>query len=168
MKNTNNRGMFLESIINKTNEFYLLNKMALIHKKNLDIKFKGIDLVNKQFQLKDATIKSKSTVDYYGVFNGRFLAFEAKSTEEKNFTLYNIKKHQIEYLDQINFYGGLAFWIIYFSEQNTFYFIWHTDFKEAILNKKTLTYAKVEKIGILLKLDFPGILDYLWPIKNKV
>nr|WP_308700584.1 Holliday junction resolvase RecU [Metamycoplasma hominis] len=33
MKNKNNRGMLLESIINNTNEYYFKNGIALIHKK---------------------------------------------------------------------------------------------------------------------------------------
>jgi len=67
MKNKNNRGMLLESIINNTNEYYFKNEIALIHKKNLDIKFKNVKLEKNKLLLNNASIFSKSTVDYYGV-----------------------------------------------------------------------------------------------------
>ncbi|WP_245979647.1 Holliday junction resolvase RecU [Mycoplasma struthionis] len=140
-----NRGMLLESIINQTNIFYLTNKIALIHKKNLDINFKGVALEKNKLKLKDATIKSKSTVDYYGVYKGKFIAFEAKSTEEKNFSLANVKKHQVEYLNLIESFYGLAFWIIYFKYQNEFIFLKHCDFLEITKNKKHSHLKKLFK-----------------------
>lgn len=56
MKNKNNRGMLLESIINNTNEYYFKNGIALIHKKNLDIKFKNVKLEKNKLLLNDASI----------------------------------------------------------------------------------------------------------------
>ncbi|WP_373436375.1 Holliday junction resolvase RecU [Metamycoplasma equirhinis] len=162
MKNTNNRGMMLESIINKTNIFYLKNKIAMIHKKNLDVSFSKIKIENRKLLLKDAEIKSKSTVDYYGVFQGKFIAFEAKSTEEKNFKLKNIKQHQLEYLSLIESFDGIAFWIIYFKMQNDFLIIKHKNLMKIISeNKNTLAYKDAIAHGYSLNLDFPGILDYI-------
>ena len=46
--NGQNRGMLLETIINQTNSFYMQNKICLVHKKNLDIKFKGVSVQNKK------------------------------------------------------------------------------------------------------------------------
>ena len=81
-----NRGMLLETIINQTNSFYIINNICLIHKKNLDIKFSSVVLKDKKLVAKDAKITNKSTVDYYGLWKGKFLAFEAKSTEDKSFS----------------------------------------------------------------------------------
>ncbi|AXE60724.1 Holliday junction resolvase RecU [[Mycoplasma] phocae] len=156
-----NRGMFLESIINRSNQFYFENNIALIHKKNLDIDFKSVDLKNKKLIVNNAFIKSKSTVDYYGVYKGIFLAFEAKSTNEKNFSMDNIKKHQIEYLSLVDAHQGVAFWIIYFNLQNKFILIKHNQFLKISKNKKTLAYSLLLANGISIELDFPGILDYL-------
>ncbi|AWX42850.1 Holliday junction-specific endonuclease [Metamycoplasma cloacale] len=161
MSNYRNRGMFLESIINATNMFYLNRNIAMIHKKNLDITFKNVNVINKELQLTGTKIKSKSTVDYYGIYKGRFLAFEAKSTEEKNFSLNNIKNHQIEYLDLITKFGGITFWIFYFKLQNKFIFINHNNFKKIISNKKHLKFDEILKSGIEISLEFPGIIDYL-------
>ncbi|MBN0970839.1 Holliday junction resolvase RecU [Mycoplasma phocoeninasale] len=156
-----NKGMFLESIINSSNQFYYENNIAIIHKKNLDIDFKSIDLKNKKLVVNNAFIKSKSTVDYYGIYKGIFLAFEAKSTNEKNFSLSNVKRHQIEYLSLIASHQGLAFWIIYFNLQNKFIVIKHDKFMKISKNKKTLAYSLLLANGISIELDFPGILDYL-------
>lgn len=140
MKNKNNRGMLLESIINNTNEYYFKNGIALIHKKNLDIKFKNVKLEKNKLLLNDASIYSKSTVDYYGVWKGRFLAFEVKSTEQKNFEKKNIKKHQIEYLNKVVLHQGIAFWIIYFKFQNEFLLIEHANFKKMPIWRKKIIY----------------------------
>lgn len=156
-----NRGMLLETIINQTNEFYFKNNICLIHKKNLDINFKSVFLKNKQLSLENAFIKNKSSVDYYGIFKGKFIAFEAKSTEENSLPLNNIKKHQIEYLDLIEKHQGIAFWIIYYKIQNTFLLIFHKNLKEGIKNKKALKYKEALKLGKKLSLSFPGVLNII-------
>ncbi|TPR54112.1 Holliday junction resolvase RecU [Metamycoplasma neophronis] len=159
--NVKNKGMLLESIINSTNLFYFNQKVAMIHKKNLDVQFKGVDIKNHKLVLKEATIKSKSTVDYYGIYKGKFLAFEAKSTEDKNLSLANIKNHQIEYLSLVESFGGIAFWIFYFKIQNKFILIKHSDLKNIIKNKKTLSFDLCKEQGIILELSFPGVLDFI-------
>ncbi|PZW01438.1 Holliday junction resolvase RecU [Metamycoplasma auris] len=154
-----NRGMLLETIINQTNEFYIRNNICMIHKKNLDVKFKSVKYENENLNLDRAIIKGKSSVDYYGVLNGRFIAFEAKSTEENTLPLSNIRNHQIEYLNMVEKHKGIAFWIIYFKVQNTFFLIFHKDFIDGIKNKKSLHYEEALNIGKRLTLSFPGILN---------
>ncbi|AWX69168.1 Holliday junction resolvase RecU [[Mycoplasma] anseris] len=160
-KITKNRGMLLESIINHTNLFYLEQQKALVHKKNLDIKFKSVMFKENKLITNGAKIISKSTVDYYGIYNGNYFAFEAKSTEECNFSLKNVKKHQIEYLDLVLLFKGKAFWILYFKMQNKFIFIDHLSFKKISQNKKSLKFNEVLSYGKELILEFPGILDYI-------
>lgn len=84
--------MLLESIVNRTILMLEQEGVALIHKKGLNLSFKSVD--RKERRVDGARIVSKSTVDYYGVFRGRFIAFEAKSVEEDYFPLANIRKHQ--------------------------------------------------------------------------
>ncbi|BAP39592.1 Holliday junction resolvase RecU [Metamycoplasma canadense] len=157
--NFKNRGMLLETIINQTNEFYFKNNICLIHKKNLDVSFKSVSLKNKKLNLQEATIKCKSSVDYYGVFQGKFIAFEAKSTEDNVLPLSNIKKHQIEYLNLIIKNKGIAFWIFYFKVYNTFLLVMHADFLKFLNKKKVMHFYDAQKMGVKLKLSFPGILD---------
>ncbi|MCV3733630.1 Holliday junction resolvase RecU [Mycoplasma enhydrae] len=156
-----NRGMLLETIINQTNQYYLTNNICLIHKKNLDITFESIDLKDKKLKLKNAYIKNKSSVDYYGVYNGKFLAFEAKSTEDSILPLANIKNHQIEYLDLIQKHQGIAFWIIFYKIPCEFILIMHEDFKKLIANKKALHYEEAISRAKKLTLLFPGILNII-------
>lgn len=169
MQNNNkNRGMLLEKIINQTNLFYLGNSICLVHKKNLDIKFSSVILKDKKLMIKDGMIMNKSTVDYYGIWNSRFISFEAKSTEEKNFSLSNIRIHQLEYLSLIEKFNGIAFWIIYFKIQNKFILIRHNEMLKVFKgNKKTLEYDKAISIGNELTLMYPGILDYISALEKK-
>ncbi|MGX9339344.1 Holliday junction resolvase RecU [Mycoplasma sp. 332] len=157
--NFKNRGMLLETIINQTREFYFKNSICIIHKKNLDITFKSVQLHDKKLKLDNAIISSKSSVDYYGIYKGRFLAFEAKSTESDVLPFNNIKQHQIEYLDLIKKHNGIAFWIIYFKPKNLFLLIEHHILQEKFKTKKALHYEEALCWGKKLSLSFPGILN---------
>ncbi|GAA8717308.1 hypothetical protein oki361_24790 [Helicobacter pylori] len=94
------------------------------------------------------------------------MAFEAKSTEDKTFSLNNIKPHQIEYLDLVTKLDGIAFYIFYFKIQNEFILIMHKDFIKKIKNKKSLQYEEALEIGHKLVLIYPGILDYISVLNN--
>ncbi|MCU4117091.1 Holliday junction resolvase RecU [Mycoplasma zalophi] len=156
-----NRGMLLESIINKTNERYYLNQVAFFQKKELNIKFKKVLNKNDKLQLKDAKIFSKSTVDYYGVYKGKFIAFEAKETDSKLFSLSNIKKHQHKYLLDITQFGGIGFYIIFFKQFDCFLYINCLEMDKIWKNKKSLSFEEATKISKKIHLIFPGILDYI-------
>lgn len=149
----------METIINQTKEYYLKNNICLIHKKNLDVTFRSVDLNDKKLKLNEARIKTKSSVDYYGVYQGKFLAFEAKSTEEDFLPINNIKNHQIEYLNIVEKYKGISFWIIFFKNPGNFIFIKHKDFVQILKNKKAIHYKDALTIGKKLILSFPGILN---------
>ncbi|NQZ65975.1 MAG: Holliday junction resolvase RecU, partial [Mycoplasmatales bacterium] len=133
--------------------------ISAIWTKELKISFKKIDNSNGKLNIKDGYIKSKSTTDYYGVSDGKFYSFEAKSTNSHSFPISNIKKHQLDYLYKIKKNGGKAFFIIYFSKYNKFFII----FPETISNliKKSLSIEIAFKEGIEIDLVYPGILDFL-------
>lgn len=161
MINYKNRGMLLESIINNSIHYYNSNKIAYFQKKNLDILFKKVENVNKKPVLSSTIISKKSTVDYYGVYNGRYVCFEAKSTKTNSIPIHNIKEHQHNHLKLINSLGGKAFYIFYFKGINKFYFV---DIKNWDLNfqsKKTISINEIKLFGKELTLIFPGILDFL-------
>lgn len=150
-----NRGMLLEDIINKSINFYLSNKIAYFNKQTLNIKFDDIN--NNKIQ--NGYIKSKSTVDYYGVYKGKYITFEAKSTELDFLPLSNIKKHQHEHLLLISNLNGWAFYLIYFKRMNKFFLI--NANKIDYENKKAISYEEIASNGIELELIFPGIIDFL-------
>ncbi len=152
---TKNRGMLLETIINKTIKQYKDMDIALIHKKNLDVKFASVDNNN---HIKGGVIIAKSTVDYYGIYNGSFIAFEAKSVIGTSIPKGNFKEHQHNYLKTIKKHNGFAFYILLFKDTNEFFFI---DISMIDYNKKSINLEYIRIHGILLELIYPGVIDFI-------
>ncbi|MGL5591935.1 MAG: Holliday junction resolvase RecU [Metamycoplasmataceae bacterium] len=155
MKSSNNRGMLLETIINKTVEYYNKNNIALIHKKTLDIKFSAIDEMRR---VKNGVVVSKSTVDYYGIYKGSFIAFEAKSSNTNVIPKNNFKEHQHDYLLKIKKYNGNAFYIFLFKQTNEVFLA-----EIGLINyrKKTITLEYLRNKAISLEIIYPGIIDFV-------
>ncbi|MBP1525659.1 MULTISPECIES: Holliday junction resolvase RecU [unclassified Spiroplasma] len=145
-----NRGMFLETIINYTIEIINNEKQALIFKQNPSILYQN----NKIF-------KEKSNVDYHGVYHGKYFCFEAKSTKSLTLPWNNFKKHQLEYLENAFYLNAISFVIIYFSEHNAFFLVFWEKLKFLKVQKKALTYKKVEQNGYKLEIIYPFYLDFL-------
>ncbi|MBZ4203878.1 Holliday junction resolvase RecU [Mycoplasma tauri] len=154
-----NRGMLLETIINQTISYYENNNIAFIEKKGLPIKFSKLNAQDNKLYAKDAFIYKKSTVDYTGCYKGRFLAFEAKSTNESFLPKNNIREHQKNYLLKIMQNGGLAFFIIMFTMYDEFYLVMYDKLMKHA--GETYTYELIKKIGKNIPLSFPGIVDFL-------
>ncbi|MCR5420980.1 MAG: Holliday junction resolvase RecU [Lachnospiraceae bacterium] len=115
------RGSTLEDLINRTNEKYRDNKLALIQKIPTPITPINIDKSNKQITL--AYFDSKSTVDYIGAVQGIPVCFDAKECAKETFALANIHKHQVEFMKDFEIQGGIAFFLIYFSNMDIFYYL---------------------------------------------
>lgn len=161
-----NRGMLLEKLINKTILFYNKNNIGLFHKKVIPIRFKKIESNNNKLLIKDGIIVDKSTTDYYGVYNGIFIAFEAKSTDLKFLPMNNIKKHQHKYLKKIEELGGISFYIIGFKEENKYFLV-----LPKVIENNNGTQIKIqylEKTGYSIELEYPGILDFLAIIQKLI
>ncbi|MGP4041919.1 Holliday junction resolvase RecU [Gracilibacillus sp. D59] len=108
---TGKRGKSLENLINYSNQVYLQKGIAVVNKLPTPIKVtksKGTRIINGFFE-------EKSTVDYAGVYKGKALYFEAKSTKQQRFPLKNIHKHQIDFMYQAQKSGAICFFIIEFS-----------------------------------------------------
>ena len=115
-----NRGKDLEMYISQANERYSLLEVAEIEQIPIPI---GIDKVDtKTKKITNAFFKEKSTVDFLGVSNGRFIAFDAKETEDPNkFPLQNVHEHQYKKLKQYFIQSGVSFLIVHFkSHQETY------------------------------------------------
>lgn len=154
-----NRGMLLENIINKSINHYNKSRIAFFAKNHLNIKFKKQENNTYFAQLNLAFIKGKSTVDYYGVFKGQYISFEAKSIEKDSFSFSNIRNHQHQHLKLIKELGGQAFYIIFFKTKSK---IFKLDVDMVDLeNKKSLSYLEIKQKGKLLDIYFPGIIDFL-------
>ncbi|WP_308150125.1 Holliday junction resolvase RecU [Spiroplasma sp. AdecLV25b] len=107
-----NRGMFLEAIINYTIEIINNEKRALIFKHN------PLTMNNKHGKFME-----KSNVDYHGIYKGKYLCFEAKSTKSLTLPWNNFKIHQLEYLENVFNLGGISFIIIYFWQYDEYFLV---------------------------------------------
>ena len=153
-----NRGMFLESIINKTIILYRKNNFAIFHKKPIPINFKSLQKEGNQLKVTEGWVGGKSTTDYYGIYNGMFIAFEAKSVNGDSLPLSNIKEHQIRYIKEINDHGGFGFFIVGFKSYNEYFLITAPILEN--LNRKSLTITTAREKGQPIELVYPGILDF--------
>ncbi len=164
-----NRGMNLESDINNTNDYYLSNNIAVIHKKPTPIKLVEVDYPSRnEAVIKKAYFETPSTTDYNGIYKGRYIDFEAKETRANNFPLRNIHNHQIEHLNSITKMDGIGFIIVKFTRLNEIYLLEaHKLFNFINTEKRKsipLQYFKEE--GYLLKLNYCPRLDYLKVIEQ--
>src|SRR5690554_4974857 len=98
--NYSNRGMTLEEDINETNQYYLISNQAVIHKKPTPVQIVKVDYPRRSAAvIREAYFKQPSTTDYNGVYNGKYVDFEAKETSNKtSFPLSNIHEHQIQHM----------------------------------------------------------------------
>lgn len=115
------RGSTLEDLINRTNEKYLENGLALIQKIPTPITPINIDKENRHITL--AYFDQKSTVDYIGAVQGIPVCFDAKECAVDTFSLQNIHDHQVEFMMNFEKQGGIAFLIIYYSHKDLFYYL---------------------------------------------
>ena len=159
-----NRGMFLESIIDKTNEFYMLEGIADIRK--VPTPFQVIRPYEKNPSMKVGFLKKGNWVDYVGISYNKMICFEAKETKGKSLSLSRIPEHQYEFLKSYHNKGAQAFLIVYFSDMDKFYKIYfktlETAFKEAKEGERKSIPIKVfEKEAIELRINLSGHLFYL-------
>ena len=75
-----NRGMNLEEDINISNQYYIDKGIALINKRPTPINVVKVDY-SRGAKIQNAYFEKQSTTDYNGVYRGKYLDFEAKSTK---------------------------------------------------------------------------------------
>ncbi|MBR6771561.1 MAG: Holliday junction resolvase RecU [Lachnospiraceae bacterium] len=115
------RGFTLEELINRTNEKYLENGLALIQKIPTPITPITIDKESRHITL--AYFEKKSTVDYIGAVQGIPICFDAKECSGDTFALQNIHPHQVEFMEQFEKQRGIAFFLIYYTGRDIFYYL---------------------------------------------
>lgn len=115
-----NRGMTLEAMIDQANEVYRRRGVAVVHKRPTPVK---IERVLKGGKVQ-GYLEKPSTVDYEGVYRGRALVFEAKSTRERNrFPLANIHEHQMVHMRQCLDQGAIVFAVVEFSKHDVRFYV---------------------------------------------
>lgn len=163
-----NRGMTLEDDLNETNSFYLERKIAVIHKKPTPIQIVQVDYPKRSAAvIKEAYFKQASTTDYNGLYNGRYIDFEAKETKNKtSFPLKNFHQHQIEHMQNVIQHNGICFIILRFSESEEVflleakYLLFYWD-EMSRGGRKSIPKEEIMKLGYSIPLGFHPRIDYI-------
>lgn len=163
-----NRGKTLEDDLNETNQYYLTNGIAVIHKKPTPIQIVDVHYPKRSAAIiKEAYFKQASTTDYNGVYKGKYIDFEAKETKSTaSFPLKNFHDHQIKHMQAVTAQGGIAFVIMRFSTTDTIYLM---SAKELFVywermhagGRKSITIQEVETTSTKIPLGFQPRIDYI-------
>ncbi|MDR2546737.1 MAG: Holliday junction resolvase RecU [Lachnospiraceae bacterium] len=111
------RGSTLEEMINRSNEKYMQNGLALIQK--IPTSITPIEIDKDSRYITKAYFEKKSTVDYIGAVQGIPVCFEAKECTRDSFRLSNIHAHQMDFMRKFEEQGGVSFVLILFVTRNT-------------------------------------------------
>lgn len=149
-----NKGMYIEELINNTSFYYQDNEIMYIEKRFLPIQPTRIE--NKNV---NGILLRKSTVDYLCLYNGKYIDFEVKQTNEDYFDLKAIKSHQINHLIKINNLKGFSFLLIYYFKRDVIKVVDINQIKDLISNKKHKIYYN-DDLFRTLDIIFPGIIDF--------
>lgn len=163
-----NRGMTLEEHLNETHAYYLSRNIAVIHKKPTPVQIVDVHYPKRSAAvIKEAYFKQASTTDYNGVYQGRYIDFEAKETKNAtSFPLQNFHAHQIRHMEQVLFHHGLAFVILSFSSSDEIFLMeaqqiitfWNRMLEGG---RKSITKKEVELTSYKIPIGFHPRIDYL-------
>lgn len=163
-----NRGKSLEDELNETNEYYLSNNKAVIHKKPVPIQIVHVKYPARSAAvITEAYFRSPSTTDYNGVWKGKYIDFEAKETKNTtSFPLQNIHEHQVEHMKKVTDQAGIAFLLVKFTVLDRYFIIPYEYFEkkwERMIagGRKSITLSEMEEISIEIQAGYNPRLDYL-------
>lgn len=162
-----NRGMGLENDINLANEYYKIKDIAYVYKKPTPIKLVRVDY--KLGKIKEAYFMTPSTTDYNGIYNGKYVDFEAKETNSKtSFSLSNIHEHQIKHLINVKNKGAISFIIVRFNKLGENYFLSTDKLEQFIKNnkRKSIPLSFFKTYGTIIKIKYNPRIDYIETINN--
>lgn len=166
-----NRGMALENDLNATNEYYRSVDKAYIYKKPTPVKITKVNYPSRdKAVITQAFFTVPSTTDYNGIYDGKYIDFEAKETKNKtSFSLRNIHPHQIQHLRNIYNHKGIAFLIVRFTSLNETYLLMANDLIEFIESNKResipISFFKEKahqvKEGYIPRVDYLKVIDQI-------
>ncbi|WAN63081.1 Holliday junction resolvase RecU [Candidatus Phytoplasma rubi] len=173
-KNINkaNLGSNLEKDINLTNLFYQDKKIALIYKKEILIKVIKVDYSSRQrAKIIEVYYHSKSfylIIKDFIVVNIYVLML--KKLIIKLIFLYLIypHQHQIQKLQLIEKFNGIAFFIIHFKIKNKYFYLQIDFLNNYIQNSKmkSINYKIFEENLYQIPLAYSPIINYLKIVNN--
>lgn len=157
-------GAAFENLINWSNDMYRNGEIALIEKRATPV---VVTKKSRDGKIKEGYYEKKSTVDYDGIYKGRFIAFEAKATiNENRFDLKNIKPHQFEWLLQAEQMGGICFILLEFSKEHAIFLVPFALIKEYMIaadngGLKSIKRAIFDEKAYLVTPTNRALVDYL-------
>ncbi len=160
--NYGNRGMDLESLLNDTNKYLLDNNIAVIYKKPTPIGIVKVSYEGNKQVITKAYFASPSTLDYNGLYKGKYIEFDAKETKSKtSFPLANIHIHQLEHIKKVLEHNGIVFLII--SMNNNYYLLPGNKLIEFISNneRKSIPYEYIKDNSFELKYNYNKGINYI-------
>lgn len=151
--------MTLESELNDSNKYYLDNDIAVVYKKPTPIKV--IKQVNEK--IVNAYFEKPSTTDYNGIYEGKYIDFEAKETTKNFFPLANIHPHQIKHIENVLKQGAICFLIVRFVKLNETYLLYGQDLIDFINTntRKSIPIEYFKEKGHLIKDKLMPKVDYI-------
>lgn len=170
--NKSHLGVNFEDLINKSNEYYLKNDIAVIYKKPTPIKITKVDYPSRnKAKIVEAFYQIPSTTDYNGIYKGYHVDFEAKSCNGSSFPFSSIYDHQLRHLDRIEKHGGISFLLIMFNDYQEVFLL-----KSSILLKlyndslnggrKSIPYKFFKENAESIKISYLLPIDYISAINN--
>jgi recombination protein U len=172
-KNLANLGMTLESDIDATNTYYLVNGLAVVHKKPTPVQIVTVSYpARNKAKITEAYYKTPSTTDYNGIYRGKYIDFDAKETNSAtSIPLANIHEHQIKHLKDTQKHGGVCFMIVHWKVYNEYYLIFIDDlltyWDQKRDGRKSIPYQFFKTNAHLIKFGYAPRLNYL-EILNKL
>lgn len=161
----NNRGNAFEIAISNSNAVYMNLNIASIIKRPTPVKVLRTDITGRN--ILKSVWDEKSTVDYDGVYKGKAIHFEAKSTEvTTSFPLKNIKDHQIRHLDRVERMGAICFFLIEFSKLHEIFFVPFSVIKEYFTaaqngGRKSIPRKVFDERAYPVKTTYRAAVDYI-------
>lgn len=157
------RGSTLEDLINRTNEQYREKRLALIQKVPTPITPIKIDKEHRHITL--AYFDQKSTVDYIGAVQGIPVCFDAKECNYDTFSLQNIHKHQVQFMEEFEKQGGVSFLVIFYTHRNEIYYLPYRDMRRfwdraAQGGRKSFRYEELDRT-FLIRQNHGVLVPYL-------
>ncbi len=166
------RGMSLEEDLNDTNKYYLNSDMAAIYKKPTPIQIVTVDYKSRSTaKITEAYFQTPSTTDYNGVYKSLYLDFEAKETQSKTaLALSLIHPHQLDHMERVIRYGGIAFLIVRFSTLGETYFVFASKVLHFVKTekRKSIPHQWFVENGILIPYNYRVKVDYLSVIESYI
>ena len=161
-------GKTLEDELSESNEYYLSRNVAVIHKKPVPIQVVNVNYPARSAAvITEAYFRTPSTTDFNGVWQGKYIDFEAKETKNKtSFPLQNIHDHQVQHMESVAVQNGITFLIVRFSSLDRYFIVPYTMMKNKwdrmkSGGRKSITLAEFEENAIEVMPGFMPRLDYL-------